>query len=429
MRRSHLLRRIAVAAGPILLAAGSAMPAMAQFLPPEESVRFTRYVPVRERQIPGYEAVGLPVGSFTLFPALDVSANATDNVFAQSDRVSDVFARVAPSARLASNWAGRSLNLSADAIVDRYAKRTTENVAAANLSAYAVQEFAGELRLRLLGRFHADRESRESQNAFAFTVRPVKFNETIVAGGLSKRFGIVQVAGEAGYQRFGFDDARLRSGGILDQDYRDGHVTAVRGRLDLIQSSALAYFVQGTNSRSSYAQRNPSGARRGADTTEILAGARFELPILARGEIGVGYISSTYRDAKFRRFSGLAVNSRVTFFPTQLTTVTVNALRSVNDAGTPDSSNYVSLLGGIQVDHELLRALILSANIQFQRDTFNGSDRRDERVLLGASAEYRVTRVLSLRAAFDRLDLSSDGAARYKSFTRDRASLGVGVRM
>ena len=67
--------------------------------------------------------------------------------------------------------------------------------------------------------------------------------------------------------------------------------------------------------------------------------------------------------------------------------------------------------------------------MQFQRDRFNGVDRRDERVSFGVSAEYRLNRVLSLRAVFDRLDLSSDGTARYKSFVRDRAQLGLGLRI
>jgi hypothetical protein len=414
-----------------MLAVGlAATPAAAQNLPPDESIRFSRYTAVRERQIPGYEQAGIPVGGFTLTPSLDANANATDNVFAlQDDRFSDAFLRLQPSARLSSNWAGRSLDISGDAAIDRYARQTTENVNAVNLSANAVQQFAGTLKLRLLGRFRANRESRESQNAFALTVRPVAFRETTGALGLSRQFGPVQLAGEAGYQRLNFDNAQLRSGGILDQNYRDGGITSFRGRADLIQSTALAYFVQATNTESSYSQLSSAGVRRGANTTEVLAGARFELPILARGEIGVGYITSAYRDQQFRRFSGLAVNSRVTFFPTQLTTVTVNALRSVNDAGTPDSSTYVSLLGGVQVDHELLRSVIIGANLQYQRDSFNGVDRQDRRFSVGASAEYRLNRLLSVRASFDRLDLTSNGAARYKSFTRNRALVGLGVRI
>jgi len=418
------------AGGALFAAAWTAAPVAAQNLPPDESIRFSRYTPVRERQIPGYEAPGYPLGSFTLTPTAELTGNATDNVFAlEEDGQADAFAALAPSLQLTSNWQGRSLNLSADGTFARYARNTTENVDAVTLSAYASQDLAGQTRVRLLGRFRTNRESRESQNAFALTVRPVAFTDVVGALGLSKRFGSVQLAGEAGVQRMDFRDATLRSGGPLDQDYRDGTVRSARVRADVIQTTAIAYFVQGSHASSSYAQRSFTGTRRGADTTEILAGARFELPVLARGEIGLGYITSAYRDDRFRRFSGLAINSRVQFFPSQLTTVTVNAVRSVNDAGTPDSSTYVALIGGVQVDHELLRSLVLGAGVQLERDSYNGVDRRDGRVNLSASADYRLNRIWSLRVSADRLDLSSSGDARYKSLARDRILVGLGVRM
>ena len=416
------------------LAGGALFAAMpvtvsAQNLPPDESIRFSRYTPVRERQIPGYEVPGLPLGSFTLSPSAELTGNATDNVFALEDAQADAFVALAPSLQLTSNWSGRSLNLSADGTFARYARNSTENLNAVNLAVYATQDLAGQTRVRLLGRFRANRESRESQNAFALTQRPVAFSDAVGALGLAKRFGSVLLAGEAGVQRLDFRDATLRSGEPLDQDYRDGTVRSVRVRADVIQTAAIAYFIQGSHASSSYSQRSFTGTRRGADTTEILAGARFELPVLVRGEIGLGYITSAYRDERFRRFSGLAINSRVLFFPTQLTTVTVNAVRSVNDAGTPDSSTYVALIGGIQVDHELLRTLVLGAGVQLERDSFNGLDRRDGRVNLSASADYRLNSTVSLRVAADRLDLSSTGDARYKSFARDRILVGLGVRM
>lgn len=413
-----------------VLAAAAAAPAAAQNLPPDESIRFSRYTAVRERVVPGYETPGVPVGSFTLSPSAELSANATDNVFAlEDDRRSDAFVTLRPSAQLTSNWTGRSLNLSADGTFSRFARNGTEDLNAVNVSAYATQDFGGEFRARVLGRFRTNRESRESQNAFVLTRRPVFFRSALGSVGLAKRLGSIQLSGEAGLEDLNFRDAQLRAGGELDQDYRDGTVRSVRGRADVIQSTAVAYFVQATHASSSYAQPSFTGVRRGARTTEVLAGARFELPVLARGEVGVGYITSSFRDERFQRFSGLAVNALVSFFPSQLTTVTVTARRSVNDAGTPDSSTYATLSGGVQVDHELLRSLILGASLQLQRDSFNGVDRDDRRVAVGVSADYRLNRRFTVRVGADRLDLSSDGAARYKSFVRHRALVGMGVRI
>lgn len=422
--------RIAFLAGTAMLLASTSA-ARAQTLPPEESlVRFSRYTAVRERVIPGYEPREIRLGSLILSPALEATARYSDNVLAlDTDRVGDASILLQPSAQLRTNWARRLISLSARGGIERFADRTSENAEALDLSAYGIQEFGAGGRIRAVARYRQGRESRESQNAFVLTERPIRFQETAGAIGASYRFSRILVAGEAGITRSRFADGRLPDGNVLDQDYRDGNSFRLRGRVEFAQSSALAYFAQATRDHVDYRSASPSGTTRNSTTTELLGGVRFELPIPARGEVGVGYVRANYADPGFRDFSGLAVNANVSFFPTQLTTVTVSAQRSVNDSGIAASRGYVALVGGVQVDHELLRSLILSASARFERDSFNGIDRRDRRFEVGAGADYRMNRNVSVRARYDRLDLSSNGVDRYKSFARNRFSLGIGVRI
>jgi len=423
--------RLARLTGLVLLAAGGSGAAEAQMLPPDDSlVRFGRYVAVRERQIPGYEASGVPVGSFTLYPSLAVSGEYNDNVYALgSGKVDDAFVRFEPAAQLQSNWTRRSLNLSASGQIDRYLHQTSENEADVNLSAYGIQEIGSGTRIRLIGRYQEARESRESQNAFVLTDRPIRYEAATAALGLSQRFASILVSGEAGITRSTYFDGTLRDGGTLDQTYRDNDLKRLRLRTEIAQSPSLAYFAQVTYDITDYRRSATEDFDRNSRSYELLGGVRFELPVLARGEVGIGYVNTDYHGAQFRSFSGLAVRSKVVLFPTQLTTVTLTAQRSVEDAGIPQSSGYVALSGGVQVDHELLRSLVLGANVQLERDSFNGIDRHDGRVGVGANAEYKLKRGLSLRVGYDRLDLSSHGADRYKSFTRDRVLVGVGLRI
>lgn len=424
----RLLRRIslfvAICAGAFHADAQTAL------LPPVSSIQFSHYQSVRDRTVPGYQASGLPVGAFTFYPSVDVSANYTDNVYAaETHKASDAFLRVSPAAQLQSNWSDRSLNVSATGTFDRYASHSSENVDAFHVAASGSQELGGQAELRAIARFETDRESRDSQNAFTLTDRPIRYRDGSAAIGLSKRFSNILLDGEAGIEKLDYDDATLLSGARLDQDYRDGTIKQFRGRAEILQSPAIGYFGQVSYSRSSYRQLSFLGFSRGSDTTEALAGVRFELPILARGEIGAGYVSSSYNDGRFQRFRGLAIDTSLTFFPTQLTTVLLEGRRSVNDAGTPNASTYVTTSGKLHVDHELLRTLIISAEVSLERDRFNGLDRRDRRVGVATAGDWRISRTLSLRASFDRLDLRSTGLARYRSFTRDRVMLGIGARI
>lgn len=418
--------------GLALLLVLGAPAAQAQVLPPDDSlVRFGRFTSVRERQTPGYEAVGIPVGTFTLSPTINVSGEYTDNIFAaKTGKVGDEYARIEPSALLQSNWSQRSLTVSANGRLDRYADHSSEDISSVNVSAYGVQQFGDSTKLRILGRYVNDRESREAQTAFAFTERPVNF-ETMSGGlGVTQRFSHFMLSGEAGFIRYNYHDATLVGGTPIDEDFRDQDTFRLRVRAEIAQSPSLAYFVEGTRSTTSYDERDlGSGNSRGSTKYELLGGSRFELPFGARGEIGIGYVNAAFNGAQFRNFSGLAVSSKVLLFPTQLTTVTLTARRSVSDSGTPNSTGYIATNGSIQVDHELLRNVILGAGLQYERDTFNGVDRRDSRIGATASAEYRLGHNWSVRADYDFIDLASHGAESYRSFSRNRASIGIRYRV
>lgn len=418
-------RRMAVATG--FVAVGSA--AQGQMIPPDDSlITFSKYTAVRERIIPGYVKPGIPIGSFRLYPSLTVAPQYNDNILAlNTPRVDDILVRATPAARLQSNWSNTSLSLNAAGQFDRYAGHSSENANGADVSAYAMHDLGSDTRIRAYGRFQSGRESRESQNAFVLTERPISFDTQTAALGLSHRFAAVRVSAEAGVIRSDFDDGLLPSRAVLDQDYRDSERQRLRVRAEVAQSPSLAYFAQATLDDTDYDEPSAIGSSRNSNSFEILGGVRAELPVLMRGELGLGYLKSTFEGAQFREFSGLAINSRLQFFPSQLTTVTLTAERSVNDAGIPNSSGYLATAAALQVDHELLRSLILGLNAGYERDTFNGIDRRDRRFTLGASADYRMNRFVSLRLSYDRLDLKSDGMDQYKSFARNRMLLSVSL--
>ena len=421
------LRHAARIAWLALVASGAG----AQQLPPDNSlVTFNRYVAVRERNQPGYESKGVPVGPFTLLPSIEAGAEYNDNIFAlDTPHTGDVAFRLTPAATLQADGARGTVTLSAQSIIDRYAEQTSENKASVDASAYGVREFGSGTRFRAIARYRSDRESRESQNAFILTARPIKYDTATIGGGVTQKFNNFQIAVETGLTHANYDDGRLPGGAILDQQYRDSDLFRLRARAEIAQSTGLAYFLQATRDQADYRTPSTLGQQRNSVGYEVLSGIRFELPVLARGEIGIGYQKTNYRDDRFRSFAGLALNSTVVFFPTQLTTVTLNAQRSVNDAGTQASSGYVALIVGAQIDHELLRQLIIGANAEFERDSFNGLDRRDRRFVVGATADYRLNRNMSLRVVYDRLDLGSRGFDRYKSFLRDRVTVGLGLKV
>jgi hypothetical protein len=427
MRGSSTLLGFAVCVATLL----AWQPARAQILPPDETqVGASRNIAVRERVIPGYEVIGIPVGSFRLYPALTATARYDDNIFAlDAPRNSALVLRASPNARLQSNWARTSLTLSANADIDRVPAYESENAEAVDASAYLTHDLGADTRVRAYARDRSGREARDAQSTFALTKRPIAFRAQTAGLAVAQRFAKARLSAQFGIVKSNFDDGRFAGGAVLDQDYRDSTLKRAILRAELVQSPSLGYFVQGTLDDTDYRQPALPGLARGSQSTEILAGARFDLPVLMRGEISAGYLNAKYQGVLFRKFSGLAVATRLQMFPTQLTTITLTGQRRVNDAGLPNSSGYLETSVGLQVDHELLRALVLGAYGRSERNSFNDIDRQDRRVGAGVSADYRANRFLSFRLTFDHLDLRSNGSDRYKSYRSNRLAISAGVRI
>jgi hypothetical protein len=170
----------------------------------------------------------------------------------------------------------------------------------------------------------------------------------------------------------------------------------------------------------------PDFVNRDSKGVTALVGANFELAALIRGEIGVGYIDQHYKDSAFQDYNGLGARAQVEWFPTQLTTVTITGSHSVEDAGLVGASSYLATNVGLEVDHELLRNLILTANGSYGDDDYRGIDRTDKRIGLGLSASYLMNRHVGLKLAYNHFKNDSSGAdvaEAFRHYAVDRVGL------
>src|SRR5882672_7473203 len=78
---------------------------------------------------PSPEELGIQLGSFHLFPTLDLRAGYDTNVFAQpaGQQTSSPYFAVRPSLDLRSDWSNHMLNLSASGVFGFYTNATSQN--------------------------------------------------------------------------------------------------------------------------------------------------------------------------------------------------------------------------------------------------------------------------------------------------------------
>ena len=108
-----------------------------------------------------------------------------------------------------------------------------------------------------------------------------------------------------------------------------------------------------------------------------------------------------------------------------MTTVTVNGSRSVEDSGIRGSAGYLSSNIGGQIDHELIRNVLVSGQIAYGKDEYEGIDREDKRLNAGLSATYLMNRHVGLNVGYSYFDQKSDGRASGGNFKVNKIGASV----
>lgn len=388
-----------------------------------------RYTGVTERIQPGYVAPDIPLGTLTLSPSLAIKGGYDDNIYAtETGATADEYLRLMPQAALHTNGSQSVWALDGRAQIDRHVQRTSEDVADYALTASNVTRIDHATVLRTAIRVESEHQSRLSQDIFALTVRPVRYTEQSAALGLSRDWGRFRASGEALVARFDYRDGRLADGTATDQQTSDQTSWRLGVKLSYAQTPSLAWFLNASYNDRNFRTGTLLTPERDSHGFQLLGGLDFEPAALIRGSIGIGYIRQQFRLPFYTDLGGLGYNLKLQWFPTQLTTVTLKGQRSVLDSGIPGSGGYLSTEGGIQVDHEWLRQLILSGAVALQHNKFNNLDRVDDRLTVMAQASYRMNRFASIDLRYDRLDQSSHGADRYRAYVDNRSIVGVTLR-
>jgi len=383
-----------------------------------------RAVAVRDRPQPAYDALGIRTGSFTAFPKLQFDIVQDDNVFAaEDDRQAATTLHLRPEIVAKSNWSRHALQTHVRAQIDRNLDFDSENTIDWNLGGAGRLDVVRGSSITFGADYTQDHEARTAAGADPITQRPVAFDLASASLGAERARGRLRVSARAAVHRYDYRDGFSETGVVIEQDDRDRTLFTLTGRADYALSPATAIFLQVTRDDRDY-DRIVGRPLRTSSGYQSLAGVDFELGALVRGEIAAGYIRQDLEDAAFGDLDGFGGRAKLFWFPTQLTTVTAAAARTVEDTGVIGTAGALRTDLSISVDHELLRNLILTAQAAYADDAYNGLARSDTRFGAGVSGVYRINRRYGFTAGLTWLDQSSSGAAQGPSYRNTRLYVG-----
>lgn len=392
-------------------------------------------VSVLDRPRPDYEAAGVRLGSFLAYPQVKGGAGYTDNVFGQQrGGVDDAFFTIDPKISVASDWSRHALTADAGGKLKRYASygdKDENGWFADGTGRIDIGDSAIETTARI-------RKGYQTQASGTFPVnsrQSVPFLQSTLEARGTYQGARFRLIGFADTNRINFDDVRALDGSVIDQDVRDQRVSRGSGRVEFAATPAAAAFAQVTYTATSYDDRNAIGGFGNRDSREwaAIGGATFDLTALMRGTVGVGYIDRNYKNAVYPKLSGPTFDVRVDYFLTQLTTLTLEAQRNIEDSVSQGITGTLTRASGgyfvnqvkLRADHELLRNLILHAYGGYETNDFKGVSRFDKIWNAGTGADYFVNRRVGLGTTLDYIDRHSRGTPIGQPYNEFRATVSM----
>ena len=388
-------------------------------------------VGVLDRPRPDYQALGVEAGGFAIFPSLTISPEYDDNIFAADhNRVGDEVTLISPQVQVRSNWSRNEVDAFARLTSDVYASQSNESTTDYQLGASGRLDVLRQDNITASVNYGHYTEPRTAENTVEDSSTPIQYDAVNARVGSVQTLNRLRFSEQIGVDRYDYQNTTDFSGAFLSQAYRNESAVVTTGRADYALSPELSLFVAESFSDTLYDQKPPQTLlNRDFTSSETTVGTDFDITRVVRGQVQVGYLHDTYTSFVYKPVNGPAVHARVEYFLSGLTTLSATVNRSVLDSADPTSSSDVQTQGGVRIDHELLRNVILSGQANYETDQFQGVDREDRRASFAASGTYLLSRHLGLTAAYSFLNEASSGSARITPYTVNVISLSFVLQL
>lgn len=352
---------------------------------------------VLQRPRPDYDPLGAPVGSFLLYPSVDVSETYNSNVFVTpTDVKADLLTTVAPSVQLRSNWNNDALNFVSSGQIKRYAEQVGEDYTNALVGTDGRLDIERDVYLTGRLSYQLQHEDRASPNTLVNQKNPTEYQEASAGTQYvhaSGRLGL-QVGGSVDY--YTYNNEQTLTGTIIPETGRNRVEYGFGPRVSYELVPGYEAFVQAHgNYRQYFSEFSTSGLDATSRGYSVDAGTAVHLGATLNGEVFAGWFAQDYNDARLSPASGPHFGGNLLWNVTQETSVRGGLTRDVEETIVVGASSYLQTLASITVEHEVRRNVLVNGNVAYMVQDFEGVARTDTSYLAGIGARYLITRNLN----------------------------------
>ena len=201
-------------------------------------------VSVLDRPRPDYQALGIDVGSFQIFPSVTIATQYNDNIFATPDPIGDLITAMTPTLAVDSNWSRDAIALTATATSNFYASHPRQDTTDYQLSGMGRLDILAQSNVTAGFSVGSFAIPRSAENTFNDTITPVEYDNLRRQRGRSWRpSNRVQFSEGFSFARTQYQNNTEPGGEPVLFSEQDNNQYVLSGRANYAISPAIALFA------------------------------------------------------------------------------------------------------------------------------------------------------------------------------------------
>ncbi len=356
---------------------------------------------VAERNAPEFSSEPIPVGNFQMFPSINLDVEYNDNIFAtNANERDDAIISLRPDVLLVDRRNDRETRINAFANIRQFVDTSSENAEQFGLNASTRRGIGTGFEYNLGVRAERNFEQRRDIDSFdVATSEAIAFTNLVANAGVAKEFGPLRLSFDGRVRAVRFEGDIDVGGTVFDLSFRDLETYRGTVRASFARSRDQRFYVQGSIDKRD-TQLAPLFEEfvvvdfidRSSDGFRLEAGYGQQLTELLYLDVRAGYLQQNFDDPSLNTIDGLSFQADVLWNVTPLTSVLFSALRQVDETLNPRFTGLLRTEGRVQVEHELLRNLVLTGRVGYADLNLGNSDQDGRRWNVGLLADYRLDR-------------------------------------
>lgn len=352
----------------------------------------------REAAAENYNPPGVRVGSFLLFPTLELDEAYTDNIYASpSQRVGSFIQVVNPGLQLRSQWGQHALNFFARGSFGFYSADGTQNYQDISAGFDGRYDITPESNFYGGAAYNRAHYSPGTPNAVVGPFPIAMYNQYTANAGYYQQFGRFRARLDGRFDAYDYlnNGQGPNQGVTFNSDFN---------RIELRESLRLGYeflpgyeiWTRGGLNQRRY-QNNPdsSGLFHNSSGFEIVGGFAVQITTITSFEVFAGYIQQDYVDSAFPTISVPTFGLTGYWSPIRELLVKPYVTRTIDESSLATSSAYINTSGGLDVTYNFRPNIRLDGHADYSIADYQiavgEQGRYDQYLTLRAGVTYQPT--------------------------------------